>query len=142
MTSAHVLALYEPTGRGEASVRHAAEVAAEAGARLTVVTVAIAEPTDGQCCDRRSVYWNGVVQGFAEDELVRARAALGSETAADFRVVSGRSVPSALAREIERCGVDTVVVPRRRSWLPWARAQHARQLQRRTALAAVLLAPD
>ncbi len=142
MSTDHVLALYEPGRRGEASVRHAAQVAAKAGARLTVVTVAIVEPTDGQCCDRRSVYWNGVVKELAEDELIRAREAVGSDAVRDFRVISGRSVPRALADEAERCGADTVVVPRRRSVLPWARKRHARHLQRRTKRALVLLAPD
>jgi len=61
----HVLSLYEPGRRGDESVRRALEIAAEAGARLTVVTVAVAEPTDQGCCDTRSVYWNGVVRELA-----------------------------------------------------------------------------
>ena len=59
---AHVLVAYEPSRSGDDAVRRAAELAAEAGARLTVVTVAVSEPTDRKCCDTRSVYWNGVLR--------------------------------------------------------------------------------
>jgi K+-sensing histidine kinase KdpD len=138
---AHVLAVYEPGRHGDESVRRAAGIASEAGARLTVVTVAVAEPTDQGCCDTRSVYWNGVVRELAADELARARA-LVDANAADFRVVSGRSVASAVAHEAERCGADTVVLPRQRSLLPWSRTRRARQVQRRTPRAVVSVASD
>jgi len=141
MTSpSHVLALYEPSRRGEASVRHAAEIAAHAGAQLTVVTVAVVESTDRQCCDARSGYWNGVVQELATEELAHAREAVGPDADAQFKLVRGDSVPSALAHEAEQSGADLVVVPRRRSLFPWSRARRARQVQRR-APRAVVLAP-
>jgi len=139
---AHVLVVYEPSRRGEAAVRHAAKIATKAGARLSVVTVAVVEATDCHCCDTRSVYWNQVVRELAEDELAGARDVVSLNAAADFRVVSGESLPSAIAREAEQGGADMVVMPRRRSLLPWRRSRHVRQVQRRNPPAVVLLAPD
>ena len=136
----HILALYEPHRRGDEALREAVALAAH-GARLTVVTVAVAEPTNRTCCDLRSVYWNEVVREIATDELKHARAAIGARGVADFRVVSGRSIPVAVAHEAERCGADLVVVPRERALLPWSRTRRARQVQRRTDRAAVVIAP-
>lgn len=130
---AHVLAVYEPLRRGDDALRRAAELAAKAGARLTVVTVAVSEPTDTGCCDTQSVYWNEVLREVAGDELGRARIALGSGAGAEFRVISGRSVPSAIADEAERCDADVVIVGRERGLLPWTRMRRARQVQRRTS---------
>jgi nucleotide-binding universal stress UspA family protein len=132
---AHVLAVYESGRRGDDAVRRAAELAAEADARLTVVTVATYEPTDRKCCDTRSVYWNEVLREVAADELGRARMAVGSAAAVEFRVISGRSVPSAIADEAERCNADVVVVGCARGLLPWTRVRRARQVQRRTSRA-------
>ena len=80
---AHVLVAYEPSRSGDDAVRRAAELAAEAGARLTVVTVAVSEPTDRKCCDTRSVYWNGVLRELAGDELSRAVVAVGSDAGSE-----------------------------------------------------------
>ncbi len=134
---AHVLVAYEPSRSGEDAVRRAAELAAESGARLTVVTVAVSEPTDRKCCDTRSVYWNGVLRELARDELSRAVVAVGSDADAEFRVISGRSVPSAIAEEAERCEADVVIVGRERGLLPWTRTRRVRQLQRRTSRAVI-----
>ena len=100
-STSHVLAVYEPTRHGHDAVRLAAETAEEGRARLTVVTVAVVEPTDQKCCDRRSVYWNGVIRELADDELVSARRLFGASGGAEFRVVAGRSVASAVADEAE-----------------------------------------
>jgi K+-sensing histidine kinase KdpD len=134
----HILALYEPTRRGGEAIRLAAQIAAEHAARLTVITVAVQEPTGQKCCDTRSVYWNGVVQEFAAEELASARGLVQAVDGADFRVVTGRSVASAVADEAARCDVDTVVVPRRRGLLPWSRTRHVRHVQRRAPHAEVL----
>ena len=134
---AHVLVAYEPSRSGDDAVRRAAELAAEAGARLTVVTVAVSEPTDRKCCDTRSVYWNGVLRELAGDELSRAVVAVGSDAGAEFRVISGRSVSSAIAQEAERCKADVVIVGRDRGLLPWTRMRRARQVQRRTSRAVI-----
>jgi nucleotide-binding universal stress UspA family protein len=134
---AHVLAVYEPSRSGDDAVRRAAELAAEAGARLTVVTVAVSEPTDRACCDTRSVYWNEVLRGVAGDELGRAKMAVGASAAAEFRVINGRSVPSAIADEAERCKADVVVVGHEQGLLPWTGMRRARQVQRRTSRAVI-----
>jgi nucleotide-binding universal stress UspA family protein len=134
---AHVLAVYEPSRAGDDAVRRAVELAAEVGARLTVVTVAVCEPTDSGCCDTRSVYWNEVQREIAGDELSRARMAVGSDAAAEFRVISGRTVPGAIADEADLCNADVVVLGRERSLLPWTRMRRARQVQRRTSRAVV-----
>ena len=128
----HILALYEPSRRGAEAIRQAVEMATAKNARLTVVTVAVAEPTDRKCCDLRSGYWNEVVREVATHELAGARAAVGAAAAAEFRVVSGRSVAIAVANEAARCEADLVVVPRERSLLPWSRTRRARQVRRRT----------
>jgi nucleotide-binding universal stress UspA family protein len=138
----HILALYEPSARGEQAVRRAVELAIASRARLTVVTVAIAEPTDQKCCDTRSVYWNSVLQEFAADELASARRAVGTGVDAAFRVVSGRSPERALTDEAARCGADTVVVPRPRGLFFSATTQRVRRLQRRTTARVVLVGSD
>jgi nucleotide-binding universal stress UspA family protein len=130
---AHVLAVYERSRRGDDAVRRAAELAARSDARLTVVTVAVSEPTDRKCCDTRSVYWNEVLREIAADELDCARLAVGSRAAVEFRVISGRSVPSAIADEAELCDADVIVLGHEQGRLPWTRMRRARQVQRRTS---------
>jgi nucleotide-binding universal stress UspA family protein len=138
----HILALYEPSESGEQAIRRAVEVATAVRARLTVVTVAIAEPTDRRCCDTRSGYWNGVMRELAGDELAGARRAVGAGVDAAFRVVSGRSLVRALTDEAARCGADMVVVPRPRGMFSWATTRRVRRLQRRTAGSVVLVGSD
>ena len=118
-------------------MRRAVELAAETGARLTVVTVAVSEPTDRKCCDTRSVYWNELLREIARDELGRARMAVGSGPGTEFRVISGRSVSRAIAEEAERCKADVVVLSRERGLLPWTRMRRARKVQRRTSRAVI-----
>jgi nucleotide-binding universal stress UspA family protein len=140
-TPHNILALYESTGGGEGAVRHAVSIAGDHDARLTVVTVAVAEPTDRKCCDLRSVYWNKVLRQIADEELAAARTAVGADARADFRVLSGRSVAIAVAREASRCGIDLVVVPRERGLLPWSRTRRFRQVRRRVRGSAVVVGP-
>jgi nucleotide-binding universal stress UspA family protein len=138
----HILALYVPSKSGEQAIRRAVELATGVRARLTVVTVAIAEPTDRKCCDTRSVYWNGVMQELAGDELASARRAVGASVDAAFRVVRGRSLARALTDEAARCEADMVVVPRPRGMFSWAAARRVRRLQRRTTGSVVLVGSD
>jgi hypothetical protein len=135
----HILVLYENSRRGGAAIRQAA-AAAPASARLTVVTVAVTESADAKCCDTRAGYWNGVVRELAEADLDRARSLIEGRTAAEFKVLIGRSVLTALTLEAEQSGADTVVVPSGRGIHPWFRARRARRLQRRTADAVVVAA--
>jgi hypothetical protein len=92
-----ILVLYENSPRGAAAMEQAAEAAARANASLTVVVVAVTEREDAGCCDTRAGYWNGVVRELASADLQRARSLLGDGTAAEFKVVAGRSVLAALA---------------------------------------------
>ena len=68
----HVLVLYEDSRRGAAAVERAAETAARANARLSVVAVAVLEREGARCCDTRAGYWNQVVQELAAGDLERA----------------------------------------------------------------------
>lgn len=136
----HILVLYEGSRRGAAAVRHGAELAAGADARLTVVAVAVTESEDTGCCDTRSVYWNGVVRELAARDLDRARSLVGAGAGAEFRVVTDRSVPAALALEAERSRADMIVVPSTRGIHPWSRSRRARQVQRRATDTVVVAA--
>lgn len=139
-TPAHILVLYENSRRGAAAIQQAAELAVRTNALLTVVAVAVTEPEDTRCCDTRAVYWNGVVRELAVEDLARARALLGADTAAEFKVVTERSVPAGLALEAERSRADMIVVPSDSGIHPWSRSRRARQVQRRARDAVVVAA--
>lgn len=136
----HVLVLYENSRRGAAAIQQAAQTAAQANARLTVVAVAVTETEDARCCDTRAGYWNGVVRELAAEDLDRARRLLPIGTGAEFRVLIERSVLAALALEAQRSQPDMVLVPSGRGIHPWLRTRRARQLQRRAAPAVVVAA--
>jgi nucleotide-binding universal stress UspA family protein len=129
----HILVLCENSRRGARALQRAAAEAEQTNARLTVVTVVVTEPENVGCCDTRAVYWNGVVRDLAAEDLDRARSLLGAGTAAEFKVLTGRSVLAALALEAQRSGADMVVLPSGRGIHPWFRTRRARRLQRRTA---------
>ena len=136
----HILVLCENSPRGAAAIQQAAELAARADARLTVVAVAVTESEDKGCCDTRSVYWNGVVRELAARDLDRARSLVGAGAAAEFRLVIERSDAAALALEAQRSAADMIVVPSTRGIHPWSRSRRARQLQRRVTNAVVVTA--
>lgn len=138
-TPSHILVHYVHSRRGASGLRQAGEFAARVGAQLTVVVVAVLEPEDKRCCGTRAVYWNGVVRELAAEELVRARALLGADTAAEFTVVTERSVTEAMALEARRSEADVIVMPGRRIH-PWLRSRRARQVQRRAPAAVVVTA--
>jgi nucleotide-binding universal stress UspA family protein len=136
----HILVLYEHSRRGAAAIQQAADAAVRMSARLSVVAVAVTEPEETGCCDTRAVYWNGVVQELAAEDLDRARSLLGTGTAAEFKVLTNRSVLAALALEAERSGADMVVLPSERGIHPWFRTRRARRLQRRAGGAVIATA--
>jgi hypothetical protein len=133
-----VLVLYENSSRGAAAIEQAAEAAVQAHASLTVVVVAVTEREDAGCCDTRACYRNGVVRELASADLRRARSLLGDGTAAEFTVVTERSVLAGLALETERSRADMVVLPSSRGVHPWFRSRRARRLQRRATGAVVV----
>lgn len=108
----HVIVLYTPSVEGQDALRAASELARDAGARLTVLTVARVEPVNRRCCDIRSTYWNQIMQELAADQLETAVDFLGHDPGAEFAVVSGSSIPDVLAREAAERGGDVIVVPR------------------------------
>jgi hypothetical protein len=63
------LVVYAAGERGDSALREAVR----AGGKLTVVALAAVERSDRQCCDTRSVYWNGVQRELAMSALARAR---------------------------------------------------------------------
>jgi hypothetical protein len=106
-----------------------------------VVAVAVTEPEGAGCCDRRAVYWNGVVRELAAADLDRARALIGAATTAEFKVLTGRSLLATLALEAERSRADMVMLPPGRGRHPWFRTRRARPLQHRAAGAVVVTSP-
>jgi hypothetical protein len=141
-TPARIVVLYENSRRGTAALEQAVELAEREGALLTVVVVAVTEPEDARCCDTRAVYWNRIVHELATEDLGRARTLLRSDTAAEFKVVTARSIPTALAIEAQRSRADTLLVPSARGVHPWSRSRRARQVQRRVRDAVVVAALD
>jgi nucleotide-binding universal stress UspA family protein len=141
-TPARILVLYENSRRGAAALEQAAALAAREDALLTVVVVVVAvtEPEDAKCCDTRAVYWNGIVRELAAEDLGRARALLRGGTAAEFKVVAARSIPTALAIEAQGSRADMILVPSARGLHPWSRSRRARQVQRRVRDAVVVAA--
>ena len=113
----HVIGLYGPSTEAGDALRSAYELARDAGARLTVLTVALVEPVDRRCCDIRCHYWNQVTQERAADELQAAVELIGREPGVEFAVARGTSVPSVLTREAAERGGDLIVVPR--GSFPW-----------------------
>jgi nucleotide-binding universal stress UspA family protein len=139
-TATRILVLYENSRRGAAALEQAAALAAREDALLTVVVVAVTEPEDSRCCDTRAVYWNGIVRELAAEDLGRARTILRGGTGAEFKVVTARSIPTALAIEAQRSRADMILVPSARGLHPWSRSRRARQVQRRLRDAVVVAA--
>jgi hypothetical protein len=137
----HILVLCENSRRGAAALQSAADEAARANARLTVIAVAVTEREDAGCCDRRSAYWNGVVRELAAEDLDCARSLIGATTTAEFKVVTERSVLAGLALEAQRSRADIIVVPPDRGIHRWFRTRRARRLQHRAAGSVVVASP-
>jgi nucleotide-binding universal stress UspA family protein len=137
----HILVLCENSRRGAAALQSAADEAARANARLTVIAVAVTEREHAGCCDRRSGYWNGVVRELAAEDLDRARSAIGAVTTAEFKVVTERSVLAGVALEARRSRADLIVVPPDRGIHRWFRTRRARRLQHRATGTVVVASP-
>jgi hypothetical protein len=108
-----VLVVYEEGRRGDAALREGAELAA-AGAELTVVTLTPqAKPL--KCCGGGGAGpYNCAVRDVAAEELVQARALLGSLAArASFRTLVGTPQPP-LANWTAEQSFDVVLLPARR----------------------------
>ena len=112
MGVAHTLVIYRASERADAVLRDLAREARERGGRVTVLALAAEEATGHGCCDTRSVLWNEIVRGFAEEDLARARMAvdLAAEVELDVLVHGGRRISEAVEEEARRRGADEIVV--------------------------------
>lgn len=137
----HVIVLYRHSTGANAALTAASALARDAGARLTVLTVALVESVDRPCCDIRSSYWNQVLQAQAADELETATEVLGHEPGVQFAIVRGSSVPNVLAREAAERGGDLIVVPRGSSPRLRLRTRRLRRKVRRLGSCRVLELP-
>jgi hypothetical protein len=90
---------------------------AERRGRLTVLALAVEEPTLGRCCDTRSVLWNSFQREFAHDDLARTRLAVDDAAKVDFDVLAhgGRRVAAAVVEEVRRRGADEIMLADPRS---------------------------
>jgi hypothetical protein len=108
----HTLVIYRASQRADAALGELARVARQRGGRLTVLALAVEEPVGRGCCNTRSVLWNGIERGFAEEDLARARIAVddASEVELGVLVHDGWRVADAIEREARRRGIDEIVV--------------------------------
>jgi hypothetical protein len=130
----HTLVVYGPSERADAALRELAAEASEGGGRVTVIALLAEEPEARGCCDTRSVLWNEITRGFANEDLLKARLALGDDEDVSLDVVaySGRRAADAIVRAAIERGVDQVVLadPASTPLGPLAR----RRLRRRSPL--------
>lgn len=107
----HVLVSYQSSARGRAALACALRLAREAGARLTVVSVATKEPVTGCArCRSNAVLWNREMRYLAHEDLAEAAELVGSAPSVDYTVALGdpaRAVGEAAART----HADVIVVP-------------------------------
>jgi len=113
----HVLALFDSSTRGRRALRAAERLAVIAGARLTVVTVALLEVRG--CCDLRADIWNRLQREAAAGDLQVAKETLRAIECVNFVAAASSRLEDALTAETLASDCDVVVVPDpRRSMLP------------------------
>jgi len=108
----HTLVLYRASRRADAVLADLVRAARERGGRLTVLAMAMEEPAGRGCCDTRSVLWNRIVRGLAEEDLARARMAVEDAEEVDLGVLvhRGRRVAETIEEEARGRGADEIVV--------------------------------
>ena len=131
----HILVAYDGTSEGDAALLASGELAARAGARLTIVTVVALERTTRRVTRLPMLtgVWNDVLLDRARADLERADRLL--EIPAERTVLFG-SQTKALAAGAAEFGCDATMLPAPRSlWL--AKLLHldrSRRLQRRAGV--------
>jgi len=84
---------------------------------LTVIALAAEEHPSRQCCDTRSVLWNGVCRDMAREDLARAGHVVERDPEVALHVVGtpARRAHDVLADEALARGADEIVLadPRR-----------------------------
>jgi hypothetical protein len=108
----HTLVVYRASERADSTLVEVVEQSRHRGDLVTVLALAVEEPTGQGCCDTRSVLWNNYAREFAENDLARARVAVGDAADVEFAVLvhNGRRVADAVVREAGRRGADEIVV--------------------------------
>ena len=108
----HTLVLYRSSDRADSALRSLCERARGGEARVTVVALARQEEPRNGCCDTRSVLWNEVCRGLANEDLSRASRAVGNQPGVEFDVLAApdRELVDAIAREALERGADEIVL--------------------------------
>jgi hypothetical protein len=105
----NTLVVYRASERADAAL---AELARDAGRRLTVVALAPQENAARGCCDTRSVMWNGIHRQLAQEDLARARLTLDGVGDVDLELVEHpvRRAVEAVVGVAARRGASEIVV--------------------------------
>ena len=108
----HTLVVYGGGNRADTALAELARRVGHRSGRLTVLALALEEPTSRRCCDTRSVLWNAFMREFAENDLARARGVVDDAADVEFAMLrhNGRRVGDAVAREARRRGADEIVL--------------------------------
>ena len=109
----HTLVLLRSGERADSALRSLCQ----RSSRVTVLALARQENTASGCCDTRSVLWNELRRGRANEDLSRASLAVGNQEGVEFEVLEApdRKVVDAITREAVARGADEIVLadPRR-----------------------------
>ncbi len=130
----HTHVLYRSSDRADTALRSQCQRAREGASRVTVNAMARQEAPRNGCCDMRSVLWNEVCRGLANEDLRRASRAIRNHAGVEFEMLAApdRKVVDAIAREALTRGADEMVVAdTRRSGLG---GLELRRLRRRSAV--------
>jgi nucleotide-binding universal stress UspA family protein len=114
---------YEATRDGSAAVSVVLALAAEAGAALTIASVAPQERTDVGCthCRASAARWNQEMRVVARERLAEPDADLGlPPVSVHYLTACGQTV-GVLAEAAKHDNIDGIV-------LPWRRAERLRRL--------------
>jgi hypothetical protein len=108
----HTLVLYRSGDRADTALRSLCERARGGEARVTVVALARQEFPRNGCCDTRSVLWNEVCRGLANEDLARASRAVGNQPGVEFDVLAApdRRLVDAIVSEALTRGADEIVL--------------------------------
>jgi nucleotide-binding universal stress UspA family protein len=112
MAPEHVLVCYRASGRADAALLSAVELADAAHAKLTVL-LPMARPAPGpRCCGIQDAKWHGVVGGVLHDELTRAAELMdGPAARTTFAQAEGDSVAEAVSAYARSQDCDLIALP-------------------------------
>ena len=112
MAPEHVLVCYRASGRADAALLEAVEVATAAGARLTVLLPMALAARGPRCCGIQDAKWRELVGHALDDELARAADLLsGSNARVTFAQAEGASIPDAVSAYARVEGCDLIALP-------------------------------